>query len=378
MQTRNPDNIQGVDLSHFQSNIDMEKVNVPIVYLKATEGQHTVDPAFAALYKAAKVSGKKSGVYHFFHVGGNYAVAPQAEHFCNTLKGLLFDCKPAIDMEDGGYHGGVPRDVTAAVLEFAAKVTAQTGLPCVLYSNTAFIKEHFTADIRRLPIWVADYNGRAVPADNGIYDSWVGYQYSEKGEMGGCQVDLDEFTQEIFLSATAIPSVPANPSASAITDYSVWPGAGRLVMGAKNPWVTYMGQRLITHGFGTHYEHGAGPEFTAADRANYREFQIALGYTGAAADGIPGAQSWARLVSGSKIISAFPGAEFFKQGVISAFTPIAETALIKAGCNCFKSTGNPWGSGDVNSYKAFQRKIGDKSADGVPGPWGWAQLQRYM
>lgn len=381
MQGRNPDNFKGIDISNYQKNINLNDAaakGFSVVMLKATEGEHTKDASFSDLYKKAKAAGFKVGAYHFLHVGGSYTVDKQADNLCKTVEGLPLDCKIAVDVEDGGYHGGTSEQVTAQVIDFAEKVTAKTGFACAVYSNTSFIKEHFTTAVKALPLWVAHY-GVEAPGDNGIYDVWAGFQYSEGGSVGGCTVDLDEFTQDMFLTNEQNQVVPAaNTTPAAQVDYTKFPGTQYFGIGKSNPYITNMGERLIAHGYGKHYTSGAGPKFTEADRQSYREWQLALGYTGTAADGIPGLASWVRLMSDNKVIPAYPGAEFFKTGVISAFCPIAEMALIKAGCNYYKAAGNPWGSGDIRSYKAFQKKIGDRSKDGVPGPWGWAKLQRFM
>lgn len=379
MQSRNSNNFKGIDISNYEKSInltDAKAQGISIVILKATEGEHTKDPAFRDLYGKAKAAGLKVGAYHFLHVGGVYSVDAQVNNFCEAISGLSFDCKIAVDVEDGGYHGGTPAHVTSQILDFAAKFTEKTGLACIVYSNTAFIKEHFTSAIKALPLWVANY-GVNTPYENGIYDTWLGFQYSDKGNIGGCTVDLDEFTCDIFRNASQT-QITSSIKASPQIDYSKFPGAQHFGIGKSNPYITKMGERLIAHGFGRHYNSGAGPTFTQADLQNYREWQLALGYSGAAADGIPGEASWNRLISDAGFIPAYPGAEFFRSGVISAFCCIAENALINAGCNCFKSIGNPWGSGDIRSYKAFQKKIGDRSMDGIPGLWGWSKLQRYM
>lgn len=376
MQSRSANNIQGIDISHYQSDIDIQaaaKQGIKIVYLKATEGEHTTDPAFKDLYSKVRAAGLKVGAYHFFHAGGNYTVNKQTENFCTAIEGMSLDCLPTVDIEDGGYHGGTPGEITAQIIAFVDEVKAKTGLDCAVYSNTNFIKEHLLAEsdkLEKLNLWVAHY-GVNTPGENGIWQDWTGFQFSENGNVGGCLTDLDEFTSDILIS-------PVKVGIDTLADYTKWPGTEKLRLRANNPFVTAMGKQLIKLGFGTHYSIGAGPEFTEADRQNYREFQLACGYTGANADGFPGPASWVRLMSGKKIISAYPGPEFFRIGVASAFTPIAEQALIKAGCNYFKSVGNPWGDGDIRSYKAFQKKIGDKTGDGIPGPWGWTKLQKYM
>jgi hypothetical protein len=66
-------------------------------------------------------------------------------------------------------------------------------------------------------------------------------------------------------------------------------------LGAHGPQVTWLGKRLVAHGFGKHYTDGPGPTFTKADQANVRDFQHAQGWKGADADGLPGKETLKRL-----------------------------------------------------------------------------------
>lgn len=67
--------------------------------------------------------------------------------------------------------------------------------------------------------------------------------------------------------------------------------------GHVGPHITWLGQRLVKHGFGDYYEQGPGPVWGAADRANVREFQKAQGWAGADADGLPGRETLKRLTA---------------------------------------------------------------------------------
>ncbi len=76
--------------------------------------------------------------------------------------------------------------------------------------------------------------------------------------------------------------------------YEPFPGAAFFHTGRKSPIVTAMGRRLVAEGCGK-YKQGPGPNWTNADKASYAAYQRKLGYTGAAADGIPGKASWDKL-----------------------------------------------------------------------------------
>lgn len=73
-------------------------------------------------------------------------------------------------------------------------------------------------------------------------------------------------------------------------------------MGARGQHVTWLGQRLVKHGFDP-YRNGPGPTFTDVDRRAVRMFQQAQGWTGTDADGLPGPTTL-------KILAAAPEALF--------------------------------------------------------------------
>lgn len=66
-------------------------------------------------------------------------------------------------------------------------------------------------------------------------------------------------------------------------------------LGAHGPHVTWLGNRLVAHGFDSHYTEGPGPTFSTADRQNVRDFQEAQGWKGSDADGFPGKETLKRL-----------------------------------------------------------------------------------
>lgn len=79
---------KGIDVSHWQGDINYTKVKdagIEIVYIKATEGQNTVDPYFSSNYEKAKAAGLKIGLYHFVRAISTDAAILEAKHFVNTI-----------------------------------------------------------------------------------------------------------------------------------------------------------------------------------------------------------------------------------------------------------------------------------------------------
>lgn len=76
--------------------------------------------------------------------------------------------------------------------------------------------------------------------------------------------------------------------------YAPFPGAGYFRIGRTSKLITAMGKRLVAEGY-KGYRMGPGPTFTSADKKAYAWWQRKLGYTGSAADGVPGQESWKKL-----------------------------------------------------------------------------------
>lgn len=170
-------------------------------------------------------------------------------------------------------------------------------------------------------------------------------------------------------------------------DGKSFPGRSRFYIGAHGAWVTYLGQRLVAHGYGKHYQVGPGPTFSEADRENCQDFQKAQGWSGSDADGYPGPETWKRLVAAppkakpkkpsvslSKVVEAARKDGPRPQG---GTTPgavpsvkLVEAALQAEGLLSAKyATDGSFGTTSVTAYAAWQRRCGysGKDADGIPG-----------
>ncbi|MFC8658443.1 peptidoglycan-binding protein [Streptomyces parvus] len=90
------------------------------------------------------------------------------------------------------------------------------------------------------------------------------------------------------------PATKPKPSPAPKPTYEPFPGAAFFKVGRNSAVVTAMGRRLVAEGCGR-YAVGPGPRWSEADRKSYAAWQRKCGYTGAAADGIPGKTSWDRL-----------------------------------------------------------------------------------
>ncbi|UGQ10340.1 peptidoglycan-binding protein [Yinghuangia sp. ASG 101] len=88
-----------------------------------------------------------------------------------------------------------------------------------------------------------------------------------------------------------------NISDTGSTAAGAFPGAQYFGPGQSNAYITQLGEALVAKGYGGYYTKGPGPTWSAADQQATAAFQRAQGWTGANADGIPGPETWSRLMS---------------------------------------------------------------------------------
>ncbi|MEU5100031.1 peptidoglycan-binding protein [Streptomyces sp. NPDC020996] len=187
--------------------------------------------------------------------------------------------------------------------------------------------------------------------------------------------------------AGANPGTPAAQQAA-----TAYPGPEYFGPGANNAYVTRLGQLLVARGGGRFYASGPGPRWTDADRRATQAFQLAQGWRGADADGLPGPRTWELLVTGkgsgipastagppaSHGVPGYPGRALFRPGASNAYVTRLGRQLVKKGFGAFYTTGpGPrWGEADRRAVRAFQRAQGWRggAADGCPGPETWRRL----
>ncbi|MFE4449503.1 peptidoglycan-binding protein [Streptomyces sp. NPDC056796] len=168
---------------------------------------------------------------------------------------------------------------------------------------------------------------------------------------------------------------------------TAFPGAAKFGPGANNAHVTRLGQLLIAQGGKRFYTAGAGPRWSDADKKATQAFQLAQGWKGKEADGIPGPGTWSLLVkgsghripaAGSGAATAYPGKRYFAPGQTNDHVRTLGTRLVKKGYGAHYVTGpgRTWTEADRRNVEAFQRAQGwrGSAADGYPGPETWRRL----
>jgi GH25 family lysozyme M1 (1,4-beta-N-acetylmuramidase) len=191
-------NYNGIDVSSYQGTIDFAKVKdngISIVYIKATQGTEYINPWLKAQYQGAKLNGLKIGFYHFLT---NKSPTLQAQHFLNTINGLVSDCKYIIDVE-GRWTIEEASKVTRGFADYLISKNKEVGI----YTGDYFYRDNLNSTVKNLSVWVAHYGGVVMAP------KYAGHQYTDKGLVRGItgNVDMNRFNDDIFLASKTASKV---------------------------------------------------------------------------------------------------------------------------------------------------------------------------
>ena len=201
----NPSNneiYEGIDVSRWQGTINFQEVansGIDIVYIKATQGTTYVSPLFEEQYANARNNGLKIGFYHYVTARTVEQARNEAQFFASKISGKQVDCKLAMDFEEFGNLS--TEEINAIGLAFIKRLEEITNKPVVVYSNTYTARTIWNGEITNYPLWVAEY-GVSRPEDNGKWNTYVGWQYTNMGNISGINgnVDRNRFTKDIFIN----------------------------------------------------------------------------------------------------------------------------------------------------------------------------------
>ena len=202
-----PQYLPGIDVSHFQGEIDWQKVKaagIGFAFIKATDGLTFVDPMLIANVSGCVDGGIPFGVYHFFRPALD--AAKQAQFFLDTTINL--SAGHSYTSESGISRLGAPCLPPALDLELGPMVTSQAaawldavdeaqGREPFVYTAPAFAAQYlaFGPPIGVYPLWLAEYTDAPEPKLPTAWATWDFWQRTPNGQVDGVPnlVDLDWF-----------------------------------------------------------------------------------------------------------------------------------------------------------------------------------------
>ena len=190
-------NMNGIDVSNWQHGINVSQMrDVEFVIAKATEGTTYVNPDCDRVYRDARASGKKTGVYHFARQGDAIA---QAKYFVDHISGYIGQSVLVLDYESSAVDQGV-----GWAKDWLDAVYNMTGVKPVIYmSNSVVHRYDWTEVAKNYSLWNAGYyagyktiygfvDNPSLHYDLGEFsDNTSLYQYTSSGRLNGWSGNLD-------------------------------------------------------------------------------------------------------------------------------------------------------------------------------------------
>ncbi len=185
-------NIRGIDISHYQEDIDWERLRnanidgVPVSFMliKATEGSSIIDEYFNQNYFQARQAGIRRGAYHFLTTGSD--PLQQAKFYCRIVQLEDGDIAPVLDVERR--DGLTPQQLRKRVLTWMDYVEQHYGTTPILYTSYKFRTDYLnTPEFDRYPLWIAHYYVEHLRYKG----QWAIWQHTDQGTVDGIDGHVD-------------------------------------------------------------------------------------------------------------------------------------------------------------------------------------------
>lgn len=284
---------QGLDVSHFQGNINWAAVRnsgIKFTFAKATEGVDFVDVNFHQYMTGAIAAGVPIGPYHFGRLNSGETIPTdaidEANDFVDAIQqyysspGMVL--RPVLDYEqlpNDPVSPSVKAYVSKWIRDFSGVVQQRLGFAPIIYTCCGIQTSTFLEpDIAQHALWIRKITGGdtfnpSLPptaSEIGIWSDWTFWQWSATGNVGGISpVDRDAFEGTMEQLAQYIPTYHPgdfNRSGNVDTaDYVYWRktigqavNLGTAADGNLNGTVDLDDYRIWRANFGVAYNPGLG------------------------------------------------------------------------------------------------------------------------
>lgn len=179
---------KGVDISNNNGYLDIGKLKSSgynFIIAKATEGTGFVDKYYQTFAQQSKILKIPIGAYHFARFKNDASAKVEADFFLT----VAMQEKPdflALDLEDEEAEG----NLTSAVNIFMNTINSE-GIPIILYSSPAYIKEHLDTTVQKYFLWIANY-GVKNP-DIYCWNEYSIWQYTDEENGLDANIMSDKF-----------------------------------------------------------------------------------------------------------------------------------------------------------------------------------------
>ena len=185
------ENVDGIDVSHWQGDIGWMKVagaGYEFAFAKGTEGVGWTDTMFHQNMAEGENAGVYLGIYHFARPDLGNTGAEEANYFLSVVGDYLKSgyLRPVLDLEVGTSLGKAA--LSSWVVEWMETVKNRTGISPLLYTNPNYINYYLNTSVTEYDLWVAHWTCEPEPSYNvpntGTWRDWAFWQYYGPGDLG--------------------------------------------------------------------------------------------------------------------------------------------------------------------------------------------------
>ena len=192
--------LNGIDISNWQSGINLSSLKTDFIIVKSSEGINWTDPSFSKLYRAAKLTGKRLGVYHFARPTANNDPVVEADSFLNIIskEDVVGRALLVLDWEAENKHN------TSWAKKWLDRVYTKTGIKPLIYMSESVANAYDWSAVANsgYELWVARYrdytpdydfdmsNAGAKPSVK-YWKTYKMWQWTSSGRLVGYSGNLD-------------------------------------------------------------------------------------------------------------------------------------------------------------------------------------------
>ncbi len=183
--------VRGIDLSHYQNNIDWTKLaleDISFIYIKATEGVTRQDDMFLKHWESAIKNKYYVGAYHFYLVCRPGAA--QADNFIKHVPYRSKSLPPVIDLEHEGscWTKTSIKTVVTDIEVFLGKLEKYYRKTPIIYTNERIYNRFVKGTtLERYPVWITSISKPPHLKEH----QWLFWQYTYKGRIKGIKGHTD-------------------------------------------------------------------------------------------------------------------------------------------------------------------------------------------
>jgi len=184
--------LHGIDVSHYQQRINWDQVGkmkkndmrIRFAFMKATEGQYSMDPYFFRNWEQCRKQKIVRGAYHFFDPNGN--AVNQANRFNQLVDLKAGDMPPVLDIETETNLSD--QELRKKISQWLQTVEKHYKVKPIIYTYADYYEDHLAGSFEEYPLWIAHYTGSRNPR---IGRKWHFWQHHENGHVNGIRGNVD-------------------------------------------------------------------------------------------------------------------------------------------------------------------------------------------